>query len=146
MRVCIPTNENSGNDSTVCEHFGSAPWFLVADTGTGETTAIANRDPHHAHGTCHPIGQLAGHAVEAVVAGGIGHRALQGLRAAGLTVFMPGAARTVGEILAACAAGTLAELTEVHACGGLGHGRGASGGGGRGRGGRSGRAGGRQSG
>lgn len=122
MRVCIPTNDESGPDATVFAHFGSAPCFTIVDTASGGLEVLANRNAHHAHGTCHPLGQLEGRNVDAIVTGGIGHRALQGMRAAGLTVYKAPAAATVAGVLSALADGTLAELADVHACGGHGHG------------------------
>ena len=32
MRICIPIDKDLGLDSPICGHFGSAPFFLIADT------------------------------------------------------------------------------------------------------------------
>jgi len=103
-------------------HFGSAPCFTILDTDGGKTTIVANGNAHHAHGTCHPLGQLSGLGIDAIVTGGIGHRALDSLRAGGLTVYRATDGSTVADIARALADGTLAELADVHACGGHGHG------------------------
>jgi predicted Fe-Mo cluster-binding NifX family protein len=34
MRICFPTENLQGLDSTVYGHFGSAPGFIIVDTGS----------------------------------------------------------------------------------------------------------------
>jgi predicted Fe-Mo cluster-binding NifX family protein len=122
MRVCIPTNDDTGRSAIVHGHFGSAPCFTIADTDTGSLSTLVNTNAHHAHGTCHPLGQLTGQDIGAIVVGGIGHRALEALRAGGLAVYRADAGATVADILDRLAAGDLREIDAVHACAGHGHG------------------------
>ncbi len=121
MKVCIPTLNGTGADDEVCEHFGSAPYFTILDTEGGEPEVIPNGNAHHAHGTCHPLSQLAGKGFEALVCGGMGRRALDMINAQGLKVYKA-KARSVSTTLSALAAGELDELEAAHACGGHGHG------------------------
>jgi len=107
----------------VCEHFGSAPYFTICDTEGGEPEVIANGNAHHAHGTCHPLSQLADHRFDAMVCGGMGRRALEMMQRQGLRVYRAGE-KTVRGALTALAEGKLAELDVAHACGGHGHGSG----------------------
>jgi len=79
MKVCIPIARDYGLESTVYGHFGSAPQFVVADTETGEIKPLDNRDRDHQHGRCSPLQAIAGEKIDAVVVGGIGAKALQGL-------------------------------------------------------------------
>ena len=90
MKLCFPVPTNEGMDSSVFGHFGSAPTFLLVDTETGTILEAINRDLHHAHGSCSPVRALGGHEVDAVVVGGIGGGALNGLSRAGIRVFHSG--------------------------------------------------------
>ncbi|MBC8425480.1 NifB/NifX family molybdenum-iron cluster-binding protein [bacterium] len=123
MKVCIPTTQGTGLEDAVCEHFGSAPYFTICDLEAADATVVANDNAHHAHGTCHPLSQLADHAFDAIVCGGMGRRALEMLRQQGFKVYRA-TQPTVRDTLTALKAGELAELDAAHACGGHGHGSG----------------------
>jgi hypothetical protein len=80
MRICIPITSDEGIESAVCEHFGSAPMFMVVDTQTGACRALTNHNAHRGHGMCHPLEALAAEAIDGFVVGGIGQNALARLR------------------------------------------------------------------
>jgi len=122
MRVCIAARDGSGSAAQVHDHFGSAPCFVIADTVSGELEILENDNSAHAHGTCQPLARFAGRGLEAVVVGGIGRRALALMRQEGLKVYRA-TGGTVGETVQALAAGNLAEMEDVHACGGHAHGK-----------------------
>lgn len=119
MKICIPVERNEGLESAVYGHFGSAPLFVVVDTESREVREIANRDLHHAHGSCSPLKAIGSEVVDAVVVGGIGAGALQGLNRAGLKVYQAQGV-TVAENLACFHLGGLHELTPGQTCGGHG--------------------------
>lgn len=123
MKLCFPVTKNEGLESTVYDHFGSAPSFVVVDTADGAVREIFNRDLHHAHGACQPLRALGGEVVQAVVVGGIGAGALRGLQAGGIKVYRADG-RTVAENVAKAQAGALPELGLHQVCGGHGHGGG----------------------
>lgn len=123
MKLCFPVARNEGLASPVFGHFGSAPAFLVVDGPSREVREVVNRDLHHAHGGCSPLKALGGHAVDAVVVGGIGGGALAGLLRAGIQVFEAGGA-TVEENLELWRKGALAPWAPGRVCGGHGHGHG----------------------
>jgi predicted Fe-Mo cluster-binding NifX family protein len=135
MRICIPVNEDKGLASEICEHFGSAPVFLLVDTDTEACEARANAHaPGHNKGTCQPLSAFAGEQLDAVVVGGIGMGALTRLRAVNLEVYQA-VLPTVAATLAAFRAGTLKPAQS--GCGngqGQGQGRGGCHGHGRGQG------------
>lgn len=120
MNLCLPATRNSGLDSPVSSHFGSAPLFLVVDTATGSCREIPNGNQHHAHGTCQPVEALSGESFDGVVVNGIGAGALGKLQAAGIRVFLANAP-TVGQAVAAYVAGRLREVSPAAACAGHGH-------------------------
>ena len=125
MKLCFPVERNEGLNSTVFSHFGSAPLFVVVDNETQQVSEVTNRDLHHGHGACSPLRALGGQEVQAVVVGGIGAGALNGLRQAGLKVYQAKGA-TVAENLSLFNAQNLLELTPGQVCGGHGHGHGCS--------------------
>jgi predicted Fe-Mo cluster-binding NifX family protein len=86
MKVCFPVQKDEGIDSTVYNHFGSAPMFVVVDTDTNILATINNRDQHHTHGACNPMKALDDQKVDAIVVGGIGAGALARLNQMGIRV------------------------------------------------------------
>jgi len=125
MKVCFPVEANRGLESPVYNHFGSAPLFVVVDTETGQVAEVINRDLHHAHGACSPVKALGGHAVDAVVVGGIGGGALNGLTRAGIRVYRAEAA-SIAENVARLQDGGLPQWAPGQTCGGHGHGHGCN--------------------
>ncbi len=87
MKVCFPTETLQGMDSRVYGHFGSAPGFVIVDTGKMSVEEINNNDMHHIHGMCQPLKALGGLKVDAVVVAGIGMGALMKLQAQGIKVY-----------------------------------------------------------
>jgi len=117
MKICFPVQKEEGMDSTVYNHFGSAPLFVVVDTDENSTATINNHDQHHSHGACSPMRALNNQKVDAIVVGGIGAGALNGLNRMGLKVYRSQAA-TIRQNIEMYKSGTLAELTLKECCGG----------------------------
>ncbi len=131
MNICIPVTADEGLASRVSSHFGSAPLFMIVDTGTSGCRSIPNLNLHHDHGMCRPLSSLAGESLDGIVVGGIGRGALGKLQAAGIRVYLS-TAPTVEATVAAFTAGTLREVTPAQACAHHGngpHGHGPHGGG-----------------
>jgi len=122
MKICFPVPRDNGSTSTIHDHFGSAPYFLIVDTDTGSTTSIDTRDTHHTHGTCTPLKALVGTPIDAVVVSGIGGGALSMLRQAQIRVYRSQAA-TVGENVELLRCGIFQEIIP-QTCGGHAHGHG----------------------
>ena len=125
MRVCFPVQKDDGMDSTVYNHFGSAPAFVVVDTDTNDHFVINNKDQHHSHGACNPMKALDNQKVDAIVVGGIGAGALTRLNQMGIIVHRSQAA-TVRENMVMFAARSLPALTLQGCCGGHSHDGGCS--------------------
>lgn len=117
MKICFPVQKNEGLSSIVYNHFGSAPMFLIFDTKTNDIVPVNNRDRHHAHGSCNPMQALDGHAVDAIVVGGIGAGALNRLNQMGIRVHRA-QAETVVENMSMYNAEILPEFTMQACCGG----------------------------
>ena len=120
MNVCIPVNEDIGLRSPVCAHLGSAPMFLVVDTGSEACRAISNDHPHHEHGTCSPLAALVGENIDLMIVAGIGQGAMNKLVAAGIRVCLT-EGPTVAEVMSAFRAGTLRAVPPDMVCCNHGH-------------------------
>lgn len=114
-KVCIPIVNEEGLDSSVYDHFGSAPLFLIADSESGSFQIVDNGNTHHEHGQCNPIQALGENRVDAVLVGGIGQRAISRLGALGIRVFRT-EEPTAGGNLELFKDGKLAEFTMEDAC------------------------------
>ena len=117
MKVCFAVTENEGINSTVFNHFGSAPLFVMVDAASDKMTVVDNKDKEHDHGACNPIMAIGGSDIDAVVVGGIGAGAIRGLNAQGIKVYRS-MAKTVKENMDLLKDGKLPELSMQHACGG----------------------------
>ncbi len=129
MKVCFPIVQNEGIDSTVYGHFGSAPAFIIVDSETRQHEVLSNSDKEHVHGACNPAQAVAGHAIDAIVVGGIGRGALMSLNNAGFKVYRA-EFLSVTENLDSLVRGDLREFEAGHVCGGHSHDHGHSHGGG----------------
>lgn len=87
MKICIPTKTDNGLKAEVYGHFGSAPFFAICDTQTGEVEFLDNGNQHHEHGQCNPTGAIAGKDISAILVGGIGARAIMRLNAEGIKAY-----------------------------------------------------------
>jgi len=115
MKLCIPTETNEGKKAQVYGHFGSAPYFTIVDTEKDSVEIINNANQHHAHGMCQPMRALMGKKIDAVVTGGMGARAVQGLNQNGIKAYraIPG---TVADIVSQFTKGRLEEITVQNVC------------------------------
>lgn len=117
MKLCFAVEKDEGAESLVYGHFGSAPAFIVVNTEDNTILKIANNDLNHIHGACNPMKAIGGADIDAVVVGGIGSGALNGLNARGIKVFKA-TENTIQENLALFHEDRLPELTMLHTCGG----------------------------
>jgi predicted Fe-Mo cluster-binding NifX family protein len=131
MKICVPTNDERGLEAEVCEHFGSAPFFTLVETESGEIEILENARPGgRLHGGCSPLGQLRPHSIDAIVCRGIGRGALLGLQERAIQVLVSdaGVEQRVQDILVAVRDGRLEEASTQNACqGGAGRGNRGSG-------------------
>jgi predicted Fe-Mo cluster-binding NifX family protein len=115
MKVGFAVQLNEGLESTVYNHFGSAPAFIIVDTDLKKVSAVDNANAHHVHGACNPIMALGGNSIDAMVVGGIGPGAITKLNAMGVKVYRAGAP-TVNENIALLGANQLQELSMNDSC------------------------------
>jgi predicted Fe-Mo cluster-binding NifX family protein len=117
VKIAFPTENLNAMDSTVFEHFGSAPGFVIVDTESKSVEEINNTDSHHEHGMCQPLKALGGRAVDAVAVGGIGMGALMKLLTRGVKVYQAEKG-TVGQNMVLIMNKKLPEFDPGLTCGG----------------------------
>jgi putative endonuclease len=83
--------DSNGLESRAHGHFGSAPFFAVVDTVTGEIDVAPNAGQRHRHGECNPASHVNTLKVEAVVCHGMGKRALASFRRENVDVLIASA-------------------------------------------------------
>jgi predicted Fe-Mo cluster-binding NifX family protein len=116
MRICIPAENNNGLSSTVCGHFGSAPYFIIYDTNSKSIDFINNADGKHEHGQCNPLASFANKPIDIMITGGIGARALQKLNAGGVKAYKTTIEQTAADVVKSFECNLLEEITLDNAC------------------------------
>ena len=109
MNLCFPVLTDEGLASTIYGHFSSAPYFLVVDTTTKTTSAIANCDPQNPDAGCNPFLALTRLHLDGIVVGGIGDNAVRLMNASGFKVLEAQTA-SVAESVAQFEQNALAEV------------------------------------
>ncbi|MFH1756293.1 MAG: NifB/NifX family molybdenum-iron cluster-binding protein [Candidatus Latescibacterota bacterium] len=115
MRLCIPTQTDSGSAAPIHGHFGSAPFFTIYDTDEDSIVTVSNDNQDHMHGACQPAALLVGRDIQAVVCRGMGARALQKLMAAGIKAYLSDCI-TVEDIIGSFKQNQLHELKAEDCC------------------------------
>ncbi len=120
MKIIVPLHEQAGMHSIVSEHFGSAPFFAVADTEANSVEFIPNASMHHDHGQCTPADFFSQLGINVVLCKGIGAGAIAKLQRMGIEVYMAEQSPTLEEALLRFNNKTLTKATTLHACQGHG--------------------------
>lgn len=110
MKIAI---SSSGDSLAAHTHglFGRCDYFVIADTETGEASAIKNDSAEAATGAGTACAQaLFNHGVQAVISGKVGPNAYEVLKAAGVGIFLAPPGITVQEALEKFKAGSLTEM------------------------------------
>lgn len=121
MRIGIPIEEDRGQDSPICAHFGGAPAFLVVDTEQDTYESISNAHEHEAHGQCVPVDLLGEQKLDVMLVSGIGRGAMMKLGALGVRIYRA-QGETARDSVRALLTQLPPELGADHACEGHDHG------------------------
>ncbi|MBF0585428.1 NifB/NifX family molybdenum-iron cluster-binding protein [Prosthecochloris sp. N3] len=116
--IAVPLNNRDGLASTVCEHFGSAPYYALFHPETQQLEIVDNPNSEHVHGQCRPADVFTGNGVQAVICNGIGGRAASKLHAHGVEIYIAGMAATAGEALERYTSGKARKMDARSVCGG----------------------------
>ena len=120
MKIIIPLDENNGLGSKVCEHFGSAPFFGVVESESGQVEITGNPNMHHDHGQCTPADAFAETGAGAVIVNGIGARAAARLQSLGIDIYMAAQAWSLADAIESFGNGALQKVGPQTACEGHG--------------------------
>lgn len=114
IRIVIPVLNDQGLKSSLSEHFGRAPYFMVVDLDEEnnpiEWRAIPNVSEHFG-GVGRPPDRILELRPNVLITYGMGPRALWIFQSAGVAV-LKAVGRTVEEVLEAFKENRLEELTE----------------------------------
>ena len=116
--VAVPSVGEGGIDARRSHHFGKSPCFTAVELAAGEIEHVhVIPNGPHSDGGCQAAAQLlAAAGVNALVAAGIGARPLAVLNEAGIDVYFDRQRKTVGEAVAALAAGELQPIATDQIC------------------------------
>jgi predicted Fe-Mo cluster-binding NifX family protein len=104
--VAVACESAAGLAGDVSGHFGHTPFFVVAEIADGRvTTSRSMASPGHGEG-CNMPSFVQSLGATAVIVGGIGGGAVNGLARCGIEV-IAGASGNAGDVLKSYAAGTL---------------------------------------
>ena len=86
MKIAVTAETNNGLESTIAQHFGHAPFFILIDLSEGKVTSVNGIENPFAEK--HDPGQIPGFIKEqkadVMLCGGIGGRAIQFFQEAGI--------------------------------------------------------------
>ncbi len=123
MKIAVTAETNNGLESEVAQHFGHAPFFILADVVDGEVTATQGVANPFLNG--HAPGQVPGFIKEqnadVMLSGGMGGRAIQFFEQAGIQT-ATGAGGTVRQALENFFGGKLSEAAPCDESVAHGHG------------------------
>jgi len=120
MYLCIPTIGKKGLEEQVHNHFGSAAFFTIIDTESGNIEVIDNGDKEHDHGACQPVAAIAQYNVDAILTNGMGRRAIELFNNSGIKVYL-NIGGNIRNAIDAFQQGNLHELDAQQACSGHKH-------------------------
>ena len=99
MRIAVPCEDDKGLESRVAAHFGRAPYFAVITVeGKRVKDVKIVETPAGGHAPGEIPGMLRGMGVEAVLAYGMGRRAMEFFKTYGIRV-TTGASGRVGDVV-----------------------------------------------
>ncbi len=119
MKICIPTTDDKGHNSTISTHFGRAPTYTIIDIETNEIEILQNTSDHSS-GTCHPTELFLEKGITTLLCQNIGYGALSKLIEQGITVYT-GANGQVKDALTAFKDHKLLQASMDTACSGHDH-------------------------
>jgi predicted Fe-Mo cluster-binding NifX family protein len=108
--ICV-TAGGSSLDALCEEHFGRAPFLIMAERDSGRWWAVENRSPGPCGGKVPgAVRILADHGVQVLITGRVGGTGQETLEAAGIRIFAAPSEITVRAALARFREGSLAPL------------------------------------
>ncbi len=114
-RIVIPVDANNGSETLLCEHFGRAAFFAIAeyegDASSTKFEFVPNQSNHFG-GRGTPAENMIALKPDAVIAGGMGRKAIAMMQEARIPVMRGKSDVPISALVNEFAADTLDELTE----------------------------------
>jgi len=113
QRIVIPTEDKSGLEANLAQHFGRAPYYTVVDLDENHKVVSVKTEVNkgeHVGGSGHPHEHLLALEPNIFIVQGMGPGCLMSLQDAGITV-LKAAGTTVKEIAELFKEGKLSALT-----------------------------------
>lgn len=112
MKICV-TSAGKSNESSLDPRFGRCAYFIIADSKTGEYTAISNESGAASAGAGISSGQImVENKIEALITGNVGPNAMSVLKAANMAVYK-GVSDTVKRNIEKLNNGELEQITQT---------------------------------
>ncbi|WP_022847449.1 MULTISPECIES: NifB/NifX family molybdenum-iron cluster-binding protein [unclassified Desulfurobacterium] len=99
MRIAVPVNEDNGLDSTICEHFGHAPYFAIIDVEGEDINLSIFPNPAIEHAAGQIPRMLAEKNVNMIIASRMGEKAKLFFKQFGIEA-VTGASGTLRDVVA----------------------------------------------
>jgi len=98
MKICVPVDQDNGLNSIPSRDFGTAPYFIIHDTSSGEVEAIENMEKGVYDGTFSSLKSLANERFDVLLVRDIEEPALKELKQMGKNVYRAIAGTIEGNI------------------------------------------------
>ena len=117
-RIAIPSCLPGGLEANIGMHFGKCDIFTIVEIEDGKAASVTTLPsvPHEHGGCLAPVQIMAENKVQAMLAGGMGMRPLQGFSQAGIDVYSVGQNTTVGQAVQDFIDGKLLKFSPEHSC------------------------------
>ncbi len=118
MILAIPSDNPGGLEAGMSAHFGHCDLYtmVTVDDKTIRSVSLLENPPHVEGGCLASVQNLAGKGIDALLAGGMGMRPLNGFRQAGIEVLFAGNCPTVGQAVQAFLDGKLQAFSPEATC------------------------------
>lgn len=113
-KIVIPIEDKNGLEARLSDHFGRAPYFLVAELEeSGEISSLKTISNYNEHfgGRGHAHDNILNEKPDVLIVRGMGPRGLETMAEAGVTV-LRAEGNTVKEVISAYRENKLENLTE----------------------------------
>jgi len=114
MKITFPTNDGSGIESQLADHFGRAPTYTMIDLETEEVKVIDNSGEHFGGRQSAPV-LLVNQGTNVLVCKALGRKAIARLGESGIEIYITDKI-TVKEALEAYKNKELQQATDSEAC------------------------------
>ncbi len=118
MKICIPTLNDNGLNSSISHHFGRSQYFIVIDTDNSEVVKTIANSKNKPHGKCAPVDLIKDSGAEAMVCYGLGMGAINSLCSIGIDAYKYEGEDNIKKAVESFKNGELVKFDEKDGCAG----------------------------